>query len=111
MSSCLRIEKQMKAGRTVSVKGSWDAAMAIWPGADSLIQLPTDSSKHFGSSGNCRSATVVLCMAARNMLFHVNYILGWWAPRLEAVVTQCSVRLANCGPGDTTGSSAERGMI
>lgn len=92
-----------------------EAGMQPWrPGqaqTSGLIQLPTDSFKHFGSSGNCRSTTVVLCMAARNMLFHVNYILGWWAPRLEAVVTQCSVRLANCGLGDTTGSSAERGMI
>lgn len=89
-----------------------EAGMQPWRSGQAqtsgLIQLPTDSSKHFGSSGKCRSITVALCMAARNMLFHVDCILGWWAPCLEAVVTQCSVRLANCGLGDTT---AERGMI
>lgn len=37
MSSCLswsRFEDQRKAGRTVGMRGSWDAATAIWPGAD-----------------------------------------------------------------------------
>lgn len=37
--------------------------------------------------------------------------LGWWAPRPEAEVTQCSVRRANLGQGDTTGSSGEPGLI
>lgn len=71
MSSCLRTENQMKAGRTDIMKGSWDAAMAIWPGPD----IWPDSTSHrllqtVQVLWYLRSTTAAMCMAARNQFFH-----------------------------------------